>query len=403
MKVKLHLPHGVRELNMGESFVIGREPGCDWLVKDPRVSRYHCKLSVCSQGLVVEDLKSKHGTFVDDQRVDRRLLEKTGVVRVAAVIVRISVESTPIATTTKTDGLNLGAEVSWAYVRKILDRSKEVLFYRLAALLMFLLGSLFLGLVAHSIFKIRSGLFYSVLIWGIIGFAYTSLRPWLGLWSVSLLAWHTRLVHRGLRQPGRTMEKAALEVKSAFGHEAILSLVSEEALQVIEVIHKAQGPEYAEQGSWFLKLHPKLKEYLLKLAHHYARDLIISYRLQHFEENVWPVVRDGILKYAQNSTTLLGICLDLARRDAVFTGLSFFASWAFMAAFGFSWIHAVVAAAVIRSGLITPFLRIYGLLHFHALRQHQEPSQEWLGFLLKNSKAFENIQSRANSKTKMSA
>jgi len=53
----------------GES-VLGRDPGARILVDVPGVSRRHARILVKGADAAVEDLGSKHGTFVGDRRVD---------------------------------------------------------------------------------------------------------------------------------------------------------------------------------------------------------------------------------------------------------------------------------------------------------------------------------------------
>ena len=43
-------------------FVMGREPGCDLVISDRQVSRFHARLTPGANGVVLEDLGSKNGT-----------------------------------------------------------------------------------------------------------------------------------------------------------------------------------------------------------------------------------------------------------------------------------------------------------------------------------------------------
>ncbi len=52
------------ELPLGEFFV-GRAPGCQLVLDDPRVSRRHTVFHVEAQRLTVEDLRSRNGTLVN--------------------------------------------------------------------------------------------------------------------------------------------------------------------------------------------------------------------------------------------------------------------------------------------------------------------------------------------------
>ncbi len=51
--------------------VIGRGGEAQIVIGSPRVSRHHARIMVGDSGAIVEDLGSKNGTFVGDQRIDR--------------------------------------------------------------------------------------------------------------------------------------------------------------------------------------------------------------------------------------------------------------------------------------------------------------------------------------------
>ena len=48
---------------------MGRESGCDVLIPDRQVSRFHARLTPGASGVVLEDLGSKNGTFVNGERI----------------------------------------------------------------------------------------------------------------------------------------------------------------------------------------------------------------------------------------------------------------------------------------------------------------------------------------------
>ena len=52
-----------------ESFLLGREATCDLRVWSPAVSRKHCILVSTADSLVVIDLGSRNGTFVNERRL----------------------------------------------------------------------------------------------------------------------------------------------------------------------------------------------------------------------------------------------------------------------------------------------------------------------------------------------
>ncbi|MCU0685717.1 MAG: sigma 54-dependent Fis family transcriptional regulator [Polyangiaceae bacterium] len=49
--------------------IVGADPACDLVVTDARVSRRHCELTLGERGVVVRDLGSKNGTFVDGVQI----------------------------------------------------------------------------------------------------------------------------------------------------------------------------------------------------------------------------------------------------------------------------------------------------------------------------------------------
>jgi len=62
----------------GNEMVIGRDPDCDYPLKYPVISWRHARLEKTSSGLVIEDLGSKNGTFVDGQQISGRVTLKPG-------------------------------------------------------------------------------------------------------------------------------------------------------------------------------------------------------------------------------------------------------------------------------------------------------------------------------------
>ena len=63
-------------LNGGSEFtldrfpaIVGRDPDCDIRLHDSWVSRLHCELNQVKGRLVILDLESRHGTFVNGTRV----------------------------------------------------------------------------------------------------------------------------------------------------------------------------------------------------------------------------------------------------------------------------------------------------------------------------------------------
>jgi len=46
-------------------FVVGRSSGCDFRIFHPMVSRHHCELKRSNEGVLIEDLHSSNGTYVN--------------------------------------------------------------------------------------------------------------------------------------------------------------------------------------------------------------------------------------------------------------------------------------------------------------------------------------------------
>src|SRR5262245_11663901 len=54
--------------------LIGRKGDADIVLSNPNVSRHHAKIIVSDEGVVLTDLGSTHGTFVNGNKIERQLL-----------------------------------------------------------------------------------------------------------------------------------------------------------------------------------------------------------------------------------------------------------------------------------------------------------------------------------------
>jgi pSer/pThr/pTyr-binding forkhead associated (FHA) protein len=54
---------------LGRRILVGRAPSADVRIDDPRVSRLHARIEMRDDGVYVEDLGSRNGTFVDGEAV----------------------------------------------------------------------------------------------------------------------------------------------------------------------------------------------------------------------------------------------------------------------------------------------------------------------------------------------
>jgi DNA-binding winged helix-turn-helix (wHTH) protein len=59
-------------LSSGEN-LIGRDPECDISLLLPSISRHHAKITISCLNAFIEDLGSKNGTFIDEQRLEGRV------------------------------------------------------------------------------------------------------------------------------------------------------------------------------------------------------------------------------------------------------------------------------------------------------------------------------------------
>ncbi|MDA8019666.1 MAG: sigma 54-interacting transcriptional regulator [Thermoanaerobaculia bacterium] len=86
------------ELGGAHQILVGSSPECDLRLRASGVSRRHAQLTAREGGLVVEDLGSKNGTFVEGERVQRAA---------AGAGMRLSFGTVDLTIECLTDGLNL--------------------------------------------------------------------------------------------------------------------------------------------------------------------------------------------------------------------------------------------------------------------------------------------------------
>tara|TARA_Y100000588_G_C14177768_1_gene892182 strand:- start:922 stop:1209 length:288 start_codon:yes stop_codon:yes gene_type:complete len=71
-------------LTLGAKRTFGRGPQADFVVNVPLISRVHCHFSVSENGLVVEDLASTNGTFVNNNRIQKSALHAGDILTLAS-------------------------------------------------------------------------------------------------------------------------------------------------------------------------------------------------------------------------------------------------------------------------------------------------------------------------------
>jgi pSer/pThr/pTyr-binding forkhead associated (FHA) protein len=72
----------------GKPLRIGRDMGTDTRLKDPQVAMLHCQVVATSGRVVLTDLNSSGGTFVEGQRVREHDLKPGDVFRVGDTRIR---------------------------------------------------------------------------------------------------------------------------------------------------------------------------------------------------------------------------------------------------------------------------------------------------------------------------
>jgi hypothetical protein len=71
---------------IGQVLMMGREPGCDIVIPDRQVSRYHARLTPGPEGVLLEDLGSKNGTYVNANLVSEpQMLQDSDLLQIALV------------------------------------------------------------------------------------------------------------------------------------------------------------------------------------------------------------------------------------------------------------------------------------------------------------------------------
>ena len=65
---------------------IGRSPEADVVILDEKASRIHCGIRLWDGEFYVKDLKSRNGTYVNDQRVDVAKLKSGDRIRVGSIL-----------------------------------------------------------------------------------------------------------------------------------------------------------------------------------------------------------------------------------------------------------------------------------------------------------------------------
>ncbi|MCD6051163.1 MAG: hypothetical protein K0Q55_2566 [Verrucomicrobia bacterium] len=118
------------------TFLLGREPGCDYLIIHPSVSTTHCEIRKDHGRVFVRDLGSTNGTFINDEPVKEAELQPDQIIRFGETIWRFQGTSlhvdVPTAETTSTPDAaapTSPSEVPWPLVPNLsisVDRKAKI-------------------------------------------------------------------------------------------------------------------------------------------------------------------------------------------------------------------------------------------------------------------------------------
>lgn len=76
--------------------ILGRKPDCDLCIPLQEVSRRHCQLSCNDDLLVVRDLSSSNGTFLNGKKIEEEIIVKPGdTLQIGPVVFMIQIDGKP--------------------------------------------------------------------------------------------------------------------------------------------------------------------------------------------------------------------------------------------------------------------------------------------------------------------
>jgi len=84
------------KLDNGDEFIMGRSPDCQVHIPNNAVSRQHAKITRAAAGFFIEDLKSRNGTQVNNQSIEKlTLLKDNDKIKVCDWLFAFHTENTP--------------------------------------------------------------------------------------------------------------------------------------------------------------------------------------------------------------------------------------------------------------------------------------------------------------------
>lgn len=125
MRLRYSKPDGTQmEFHLGDQpITIGRSPEADIVLLDEKVSRIHCGVRLWDGEFYIKDLKSRNGTWVNNQRVEVTKLKPGDVIRVGSTLLHFELDP-EIGTQTAIHEIEGKFEVGKGYttiLREIVD------------------------------------------------------------------------------------------------------------------------------------------------------------------------------------------------------------------------------------------------------------------------------------------
>ena len=75
--------------------VIGRRRSCDFRIPVESVSRRHCQLTIDHDKLMILDLDSRNGTFVNGKKVQQQQLKAGDIIKIGPVVLGLRINGEP--------------------------------------------------------------------------------------------------------------------------------------------------------------------------------------------------------------------------------------------------------------------------------------------------------------------
>ena len=72
-----------------EPVTIGRSSEASIVIPSEKASRVHCAIRQWDEDFVIKDLKSRNGTYVNDQRVETAVLHVGDTIRIGAIVISV--------------------------------------------------------------------------------------------------------------------------------------------------------------------------------------------------------------------------------------------------------------------------------------------------------------------------